>query len=220
MSSFSSLSQVKTQGGIDQGDTSKDDQIQILLDGLSNVIEQELHRTIPATSYTEFYSGDNSQVLLLRQRPVISVTRVNIDNGGEFGQGVNAFDPTQDLVAGVDYAIMAGQNGIGSNGMLKRINGSWPRRQSYVAGQVSPQYGAGTGNILVMYTAGYSPIPAAITYAVNALVLSKLATAAIGGAAQSMSYEDASVSLFSPEQLTGIIGTIERTIGSFKAFPV
>lgn len=217
---WSTVSQVKTQAGIDQSDTSKDAQIQILLDGLTSVLLQELGRDISVTSYMEYHSGDNSQILLLQQRPIISVTRVNIDYSGEFGQGVNAFDPTQDLVAGTDYAIMAGTQGIGSSGMLKRINGSWPRRATYVIGKVAPQYGAPNGNILVVYSAGYSPIPAAIIYAVNALVLSKLVTAAIGGAAQSMSYEDASVSLFSPKDLAGLIGTVERTIGSFRPFPV
>ena len=65
--------------------------------------------------------------------------------------------------------------------------------------------------------AGFSPVPAGIQYAVNAAVIRAALMSPVGGAAQSMGYEDASVSMFSPKDLADMFGSIEKSLGAYKS---
>lgn len=180
------------------------------------MIKQTLHREIESTNYTEYYSGNGTPILQLLQYPIISVTRVNEDQGSFFGQGSDANPVALDLVQGVDYSIMAGAKGIGSSGWLRRINRTWYRRPAYSPGKVALQPGMPSGNILVVYTAGISPVPPAIQMAVNSAVMRAVTAANLGGAAQTMSYEDASVSFFAPDDMVKVFGSIENSLSHYR----
>lgn len=216
---LTTIASVRAQGG-SAADEYPDAQIQAMIDGLSDLVIKTLHRDIELNTYTEYYSGNNEQILLLRQYPVVSVSRVCVDSDGYFGQSPDAFPASKNLVAGVDYALMAGFQGIGSSGALRRLGSIWYQRPIYYPGKVAMQPGGATGNILVTYTAGYATIPPGLVYAVNAVILKALANAALGGEAQSKSYEDASISYMSAADLTSVFGTIERTLGAYKAYVV
>ena len=73
---LTTLMSVKTQGGIPTSDTSRDGQIRILIDGITSLVKQQLNREIESAKYTDYYSGDGSPFLLLRQYPVTSVSLV------------------------------------------------------------------------------------------------------------------------------------------------
>jgi hypothetical protein len=195
-------------------------QMQAFINGISDLVYHQLHRNFDVRTYTEFYSGDGSPFILLRQYPVISVTSICEDPEGNFGQTAGGFDSSLNLVQGVDWVLMAGQNGIGSSGMIRRIKGAWWARHTRELGIVSNLPPLPSGNIKIVYTAGYSPIPYAIQMAVNSAVMRAMATAAAGGAAQSMSYEDATMTYVSPADLAMIFGTIESTLGSYKAIVI
>lgn len=216
---LTTVESVRTQGGSGTDEYS-DEQIQIMIDGISDLVKKALNRDLELKERTEYYSGNNNAVLILNQRPVISVSRVCVDGGSYFGQSPNAFPVTSDLVPGVDYVVMAGVNGVGSSGCLRRLGGFWPNPPIRFPGRVSVQPGWPNGNILVTYTAGLDPIPAGIVFAVNQAVLKACANAMLAGEAQSKSYEDASISYVSQADLQSVFGSIDRVIGSYKTFVV
>ena len=108
---LTTLLSVKTQGGIAVSDTSRDAQLRILIDGVTSLVKQQLNRNLESQQYLEYYSGDGSPLLLLRQYPVTTVSLVCVDDAGWFGAGPDSFAPTRNLIEGVDYALMSGAIG-------------------------------------------------------------------------------------------------------------
>ncbi len=217
---LTTLLAVKTQAGIVPSDTSRDPQIRSFIDGITSLVKQELNRDIESTEYVEYYSGDGSPFLLLRQYPVTAVSLVCVDDSGYFGAGPASFDSTLNLVDGVDYALMSGAGGMGSTGMLRRIGTTWHRIPSRALGIIQNLPGIPNGNIKVRYTAGFVVIPPAITMAVNAAVAKQIAMAAVGGAAAQMGYEDASVSFLAPADAARLFGSIESTLANYRSIPI
>lgn len=217
---LTTLSAVKTQGGIPSSDTSRDAQLRLLIDGISSVIKTRLNRDLESQEYTEFYSGNDSPFLLLRQYPVIVVTSVCVDDAGYFGAGPGGFNASQNLVDGLDYALMTGAGNYGSSGKLRRIGGTWPRTPARAVGVIQNLPGIPSGNIKVKYTAGFAVIPPAITMAVNAAVLKQLAMASVGGGVSQMGYEDANIAFLSPRDSAGLFASIESILASFRSIPI
>lgn len=212
---------VKAQAGVTV--TTYDGQITALINGVTNQVIHYLQRDIQLKTYTEYHSGNNSAYLQLRQYPVRSVTRVSFDPGGFAGQAPGAFPSSGDLIQGVDFYLMPGQHGIGSSGVLRRINAfdGWYGRASRKSHLVGNQPPLESGNILVVYEAGFDPIPPAIQMSVNTLIWRQVLSAQRGGQiAQSNSYEDASEAYLSPEDLMKLIGTIEQTLGSYRSIVI
>lgn len=216
---LTTLADFRLQTGIGTGAAS-DAMVSALLNVVSDQIKTVCHRDFEVETLTEYYSGENDPYLILRQRPIISVTRVCIDSLGWFGQNPNGFPSGQDLVQGTDFSIMYGAKGLGSNGTLLRIQGSWPRPQAWKYGRVAPQPRPQTGNIMVVYQAGYSVIPAGLSGLINQAIARAINNAALGGPVAASAYEDASVSWFSPADLVEIFGSVERQIGAYKEFVV
>lgn len=217
---LTTLASVKSQGGIPTSDTSRDAQLRLLIDGVTSLLRQHLNRNLESTDYVEYYSGDGSPFLLLRQYPVTAVSLVCVDDAGYFGAAAGGFDSSLNLVNGIDYALMSGATGSGATGMLRRIGTTWHRLPSRAVGVIENLPGLPNGNICVHYTAGFSIIPSAINMAVNAAVLKQLSTAATGGAASQMSYEDASVAFFHPTDTATLFGTIEHVLANYKSIPI
>jgi hypothetical protein len=217
---LTTLVSVKAQAGISSSDTSKDTQLTALIPCVTAIIKRSLNRDIEAASYIEYYSGDNSPYLILRQYPVISIDSIYFDTGGYFGQVQNAFPASTLLAAGTDYVLMAGANGVGTSGMVRRIGGTWYGHYSRTVGRVANQPPIPSGNIKVTYTAGYAIVPPALSYAVNLMVMRCASWAAAGQPAQSMSYEDASMSFFSTAEGAKLLGSVEKTVGNYKSIPV
>jgi hypothetical protein len=217
---LTTLASVKTQGGIPGGDTSRDAQLRSFIDGITSLVKQHLNRDLESSTYVEYYSGNGSPFLMLNQYPVTSVSVVCVDDAGYFGEALNGFPASLNLVAGVGYALVAGANGRGSTGMLRRIGATWPRRPSRAHGVIQNLPGIPGGNIKVEYTAGFGVIPAAISMAVNGLVLKQMATATVGGAAAQMAYEDASVSFLAPGDAALLFGSIESTLANYRSIPI
>ncbi len=217
---LTTLTSVKAQAGIAASDTSRDSQIRVFIDGIASLVKQHLNRNLESASYTEFYSGNGTPFLMLNQYPVTAVTSVCVDNSGFFGGAPGGFNPSLNLIEGVDYAIMSGANGVGSTGMLRRIGSTWPANPTRTPGVLQNRPGISTGNIKVQYSAGFVVVPPAIAMAVNSAVIKQLSMAAIGGAASQMSYEDASVSFLPTTDAFKLFGSIESTLATFRSIPI
>lgn len=217
---LTTLMSVKTQGGISPNDTSRDQQLRLLIEAASSLVKQHLNRDLESQTYVEYYSGNDSPVLMLNQYPVACVTQVCVDDSGYFGAAANGFDVSLNLTNGVDYALMSGSHGIGSSGFLRRIGTVWQRPPSRARGVLQNLPGIPNGNIKVEYTAGFVVIPAAISSAVNALVLKQVAQAAMGAGVSQMGYEGASVGFFAPTDAAKVIGGIEQVLAGFRSIPI
>lgn len=220
--SLTSVREVKNQAGINPGDLSKDAQIGMFINGIGDLVTQYLGRDIALTNYTEYYSGDGRPFLLLRQYPVVSVTLVCEDQTGYAGQNPSdPFDPSLNLVQGVDYMVMPGNNGIGSSGMLRRIgNRGWWSQPSKKAWHLSTEPPIPRGNIKVEYIAGFATIPPAIQMAVNDLVIQKVRSAAAGRMTSSESYQEASASWFGPGEMDKVFGSVKQVLGRYRSIPI
>lgn len=217
---LTTLAAVKAQAGISASDTSRDFQLKSFIDGVSSLMKRQLMRDIENQEYVEFHSGNGLPFLLLRQFPVTAVTTVCVDDAGYFGTAPSCFDSSQNLVEGVDYALVSGFADLGSSGILRRIGSTWHQPASRTRGVLQTLPGVPCGNIKVQYTAGFQVIPPGISLAVNSLVIKLCSQAELGGAIQSMSYEDAAVTYLNPADLVHAIGSIESTLANYRSIPI
>ena len=191
-----------------------------MIDGVTSLVKQQLNRNLESQQYLEYYSGDGSPLLLLRQYPVTTVSLVCVDDAGWFGAGPDSFAPNRNLIEGVDYALMSGAIGLGSSGLLRRIGTVWSQPPARTFGVLGNLPGISRGNIQVQYTAGFPVIPPAITLAVNALVLKQASLAAMGGAAAQLGYEDAHVGFFAPADAAKVLGSIESILANYRSIAI
>jgi hypothetical protein len=156
------LSDYKAIAGLPATPSSSDTQYNALILAASQVIKTYCKRDLESNSYTEYYSGNNTQRLVLRQTPVTAITNVWLDNSGYFGTNpLGSFDSTSLLILGTDYTLDLDTDGVTcKSGILFRLGTVWPvvTRLSRIA-RLTPDAGPAYGNIKVAYTAGYNPIP-------------------------------------------------------------
>ena len=152
MPTLSSLSALKIHLGI--SDTSADAVLTQILNSVDTACLRFLNRGgFISASHTEYHSGWNHPKLALKQRPMTAISSVRVDSGGYFGHGTNAFPSISEWTLGTHFAPTAGFSENENNGsVLMAIGGNWPE---------------GNGNIKVVYTAGYSSVPADLQLAVN-----------------------------------------------------
>ncbi len=211
---------VKIQAGIPLSDASRDAQFDALILAMTSLVKKTIRRDIEAADYTEYHSGDNSPILVLRQYPVISIDSVCVDSAGHFGQNADGFNSSLNLVEGRDFALKSGADGVGSSGILTRIGGVWYGVATRYAGWIANQPPKPTGNIKVVYRAGYeaADIPPDLVMAINSAVIMSAFSGSVGGVnAQSMSYEDASVSYADPGTVAKAFGSIKNVLSNYTS---
>ena len=137
-----------------------------LLTAVEKVFLDFIDRDIISQEYTDFYCGNNQQILRLTEYPVTAVTNVWEDQFSYWGTGTDAFPTGSLLVQGEDYSpVKDGRNGAMATGRLMRLGTVWPGRFVAKSGLLSYQAKPGEGNIKVQYTAGYAAVPADIPLA-------------------------------------------------------
>lgn len=196
---LTTLSKIKQLLNIPFDSTDKDIWLDSLRTAAESTIKTYCKRDLEYGSYTEFYDGNNTRSLILRQRPVVSVTNVWEDHRGYSGQNPDVdFDSTNLLEQGIDWMLDLDKGGIVSHsGILIRLGTYWsevPRtywRNKLVQEKV-PSY----GSIKVQYTAGYQTIPMDLQYAVCYLVSYMRRTIGMGGTMLSEKIGDYSYELF------------------------
>ncbi len=138
------------------GSIDADEQAALISDA-SRAIEDYCRRSFGQATVTESYSGGNRGRIWLRNRPVVSVASVTI-GGAEY---TNA--------DGGDWIVVA------ETGELVRGSGDCDP-------QFAPWFPAGTSNITVEYTHGYSTVPGPVKRACI-LAIRQLADLAKSGTA-------------------------------------
>ncbi|WP_339730097.1 phage head-tail connector protein [uncultured Gimesia sp.] len=208
---------IKTLLGI--SDTSLDTVLAVLIPQADSIIKGYLQREIEQATYTEYYSGSGNQVIVLNQTPVQSITSVNEDSDGYFGDGTDAFPATSLLFEGTDYVLRkddATATEVSKSGILYRIGKAWPRPSSRLRGQLSSAPGLGLGNLKVVYVAGWATVPADIQFAANKLVTSMLESIDAGGRLESESIEDYSYTLSGAEAAGKFLDSIKGSLSRYK----
>lgn len=208
---------IKTILGV--SDTSLDAVLAVLIPQADEMIKGYLGREIEQATYTEYYSGTGSQALILNQTPVQSITSVNEDSGGYFGDGTDAFPVASLLVEGTDYVLRkddATNTEVSKSGILYRIGKAWPRPYSRLRGQLASAPGLGLGNIKVVYVAGWATVPADIQFAANKLVTSMLQSRSLQGPLESESIEDYSYTIMGAEDQSKMLDSVKGSLSRYK----
>lgn len=208
------LSNLKLMLGIPESDTSKDELLTMLQDVMLDVIEDYIGQKFGSRVLTEYYSGDNTPLLVLRARPATQVLRVWVDPEGYWGQGVDPFG-VEDLLEPSEYAIEVDQeDGSSRCALLYRTNGSWPRPFVTAAGNLSASAAYRTGNVKVEYVAGSDVLPGAIVLAINLSVVRVWRSAKYGGLVESETTPKYSFKLFTGQmQADGIASFSPEVLG-------
>jgi hypothetical protein len=163
---LTTTAQVKTYLGVPQDrDPARWDALRVAAEA---TVKGWCKREFESRTYTEYLAGTGSRFLVLRHRPVISVTSVSEALWGSWGQGdFSAYVP---LVAGSDYALVYSSDDgtpLGRSGMLGRLKGYWPEHRGYVRlNTLALEKEPGLGNVQCVYVAGYATIPDDVQFAV------------------------------------------------------
>jgi len=107
-----SVADVKYVWGREQADTTDDDRIQTLINLISGRIAEWCDRIFITGTYTaELYDGTGTEALVLRQRPVSTVTAIIVDGVAATVAEIAAFNTAGaaykiDYPAGIIYKIL------------------------------------------------------------------------------------------------------------------
>ncbi|MEO2090703.1 MAG: hypothetical protein ABGY75_14555 [Gemmataceae bacterium] len=228
MASLITLDRLKTLLEIPAGDTSRDEVLSLLGEQVSGVVEEYCGRQFGQSTYSEFYSGDNSPLLVLRQRPVLAITSVWVDGAGWWGQGADPF-AADTLLDATGYAVEADQpDGSSRCGLLRRVDDVWPRpfqwEQGVLTGRAPGGVQGETGNIKVVYSAGYASVPSPVQLAVAIGVSRFLKTLKAGGLVAGETTPGYSYSLFTgnlkPDGISSLPPEALSLLSRYRNLPV
>lgn len=171
----------------------------------------------------QYYSGDGTKYLPLRQRPVLSVQSLYYDANGYFGAPPSPetpFDASKLMVQGTDYVLYVDDDryNFSERGHVARINSYWMRPNERVRGVLVSVPGDALGNIKVDYTAGYPLCPMDLQYAEGQLVTIMKAAAGRGLPVMSESLDYYSYTLQGNADAQKMIGGIYRTLANYKSW--
>lgn len=208
------LSTVKTQLGI-TGD-SEDARLRLFLPQAISIAESYCNRKFCKQTVTEFYDGNGTHDLVLRNVPIVSITNLWEDIDRSFGA-------SSLLVDGTDFVYNA------NSGVVTRINAYWP--YSLQRGRV-PVRGLGgymsygsqqlvaldqkyTKCIKIEYETGWDAVPMDIQYAVGSLVACMMREASVGAPLASESLDYYSYQLASSGDTDGQLTSITAILKNY-----
>lgn len=172
-----------------------------------------------ALKLTEFYAGNGTPDLMLRESPVQAIASIYEDADAYWGYASDAFAAGDLLTAGEDYALQR-DNGLGTaiskTGLVKRIGAAWPNASERLSGLLASGPMPGYGNIKVTYTAGYTPVPADIVSAVHQLVAEHRRTSDAGGAMKAESLDYYSYEKMDQAEQAKAIGSVKSILARYK----
>lgn len=208
---WSDLREIKATLEIDPDNTAEDLKLSFFLEQVSAWFGEWLDRPDLSLKYRSLvpYSGQGTQKLLLRHRPVFPALNtanqiaVYVNEDGNFGSSSGAFvgPAAQALVYGTDYCLDIDQDdGSSRSGILIRLRQVWPRPTVRQAGYLSPYLGQDYGSVRVSSWAGYTvdSLPAQLRMACDAAVAAYRFCMPLGMPTMGNSYEGYSVSFSLP----------------------
>lgn len=201
--------------------TADDAMISAALDNATAIIEQNATSLLfTSQTITEYYSGCGRSTLVLRSRPVTSITSIYYDTTGYFGSA-SGFGSSTLLTSGTDYALELSEPGFSLSGIVHRIGGVWGDSRVKVGSDLVGYTVPGIGNIKVTYTAGYDgttwTIPSNIKLLNNLLARQIIRIAPTAGAPiSSESFEYYSYSL--KQESPADYATISNLMGALTEY--
>lgn len=212
---LSSTSKLKLHLGITSA--AQDKFLGQLLSAVESAFKKLTDRDIEQTSYTEYYCGRNTPVLLLREYPVISITNVWLDEDGYYGSVSGSFGSSTLLTSGVDYALVKdGRAGASDTAKLLRIGGVWPGKWQYRSGVLTPRMTPGAGNIKVQSVCGYATVPEDIELAIWQICAQLKAERSTGQAIIEEHFEDYGVTLAAKAEEMWQVGSAAQLVSAYK----
>lgn len=183
---LTSLPQIKSFLHVPCTNTTQDEWLNSLRIAAEATVKSYINQQIETATYTEFYSGTGNKLLVLKERPVTSITSIYLDHEANFGFSTGAFNAATLLTSGTDYSLYLDNtyNGfaVSLSGIVTRIKTFWPETgRLFTPGKLTADVGPAFGNIKVTYVAGWSPVPADIQYAVAYIVAYMRRVITIGG---------------------------------------
>lgn len=206
-------------------DTREDRNLNFFNEWASAWLEQVVGREMTLRARTQFYGGQGTQKILLRNRPVFpnigqaDVIQVFLDESGNFGSTSGSFDSgTTALTYGEDFALEIDQDdGTSRSAILWRLGDLWPRPAVRQRGLLTPFLGPSIGNVKVIYTAGYTTdtLPAQLRLACNLLVARLRYIFPLGMELGSEGYEERSIGLIA-ERDDYILSMVKPMVLSYR----
>ncbi len=210
--------------------TTQDPQIDALRGAAEQAIKSYCNQPFEPATYTEYYTGSGNRQIILRKIPVSSITTVHLDHEGNFGFSSGAFDSTTLLTSGEDYALDLDGSWnslpVSFSGILYRVSSFWPlNTRAYVPNNITLETVSSPGNIKVVYTAGYNPIPQDLQYAVCTLVSFMKVTGPLGGfPLEGERLGDYSYRIFHPLRVTletkPELGSTRQLLSKYRDVPI
>lgn len=234
---LATIDYLKSFLGITSSSTDEDASLQIYLDAACAAFKTEVGRDLESTTYPSastdgpgdsgFYSGNGSRILVVRQRPLVSISALYLDASGRFGVNPDgSFATATQLVYGTDFVIPFDGCLPGTStkcsyaGFIERVGTVWPGRVQYSPGTITMRPIPHIGNIKVAYTAGFTTVPPDIKVAVCQVAAFIRSGADKGGPLQSeslggYSYSRASAAMGAPE-----MGTVRSVVRKYKQLSI
>lgn len=170
---------------------------------------------------TEYYGGDGSQILILRNRPVQQLLSVYQDAQAFYGEASEAFAASTLLTAGTDYNLRRDTRTtspeISRTGMVYRIASYWPPQRIRTYGNLALRQAEADGNIKATYVHGYCPMPADLQAGVAATVALMKLTAKFGRPINSESITYYSYSLGQLSDAKADITSAQKAIMRYRS---
>jgi len=173
---LATLQQVKTHLNVQV--STYDTQLTQWLDAAISAVTNYCGTSFEQATRTEYYQPDGYK-LVLKNRPVISVTSVYENAGAYWGSADNPWTSDYLLTAGTDYALQtdaaeltATYGYTSRSGIIIRIGRRWARRYANNTTPGMSGYNLSVpdlpaqGSVKVVYVSGYTTVPAAVTQAV------------------------------------------------------
>ena len=93
VNSLTTLADVKTWCGIASGTTEYDTLLEGFIDSVSWQFNKFTDRLLKARDITGYYTGDNSNCLMLPEWPVNSITSIHVDSDRDYGDDTEVSYP-------------------------------------------------------------------------------------------------------------------------------
>ena len=231
---LTTLNALKISMGIPLTNTSMDTQLTAFVAAADAAVKKWCKRDLESTTYSaDYYSGNNRPDLVLRQRPVTTLTSIWVDAAGFWGQGANAFASNTLQTVGRDYALIKDAPGgaaslsgivrrVGTTGLVGFMGGIvYPSglRQGTLSGwDRGTVWPAGDGNIKVSYTAGYLTVPSDLQEATNMIAKQLKAMQGTGMPMASENYVDYAYALLTDPKSP--IASVRSILAQYAERPI
>lgn len=220
------LSQIKPLLGIDLDDTTQDTQLNAALLAVGDQLQRLTRRRLLPVTIAEWYEGNWSRSLNLRETPVRSITSVErlTGDGGAWGEGdlssLTALTNGEHYYLKLDYTLLVDPVvHVSMSGLLVNRKG-WVGAIERRRGRVIPQEVPGAGNWKITYEAGFpaGQLPAEFLPAVAAGIAYLLNTIPTGGlltTSESLDGRSLSLSKLQEEEF-GQIGAVASMLARYR----